>query len=214
MKSIFIVDDHQIMRDGIKQLIAQEDDLTVIGEAGSATEALEKLGEVHPDLLILDISLKNSSGLDLLQDVKAVYPDLVVLIMSMHEETVFAERALKAGARGYIMKQQSGDELIQAIRKVLLGKVYVSEDARDRILERIASFGRDDAYDSETLSNREIEVFQLIGKGFGSSEIAEQLHIGTKTVETYKERIKAKLNIKSSRELHREAIEWVHGKGS
>ncbi len=214
MKKIFIVDDHQIMRDGIKQLIAQEDDLEVVGEADCASEALEKIGDMHPELIILDISLKNSSGLDLLQDVKTLYPEVIVLMMSMHEEIVFAERALKAGARGYIMKQQSGEELIQAIRKVLRGKVYVSEEAQDRILERMASFGRDNDDDSDTLSNRELEVFQFIGRGFGSSEIAEQLNIGIKTVETYKERIKTKLGVKSSRELQREAIEWVHSKGT
>ncbi|MFP4562642.1 MAG: response regulator [Spirochaetia bacterium] len=208
---IFVVDDHAVMRDGIKQILEQEEDLKVSGEAEDAPEARDAILEDLPDVVIVDISLAGSSGLDLIQDLRIQVPAIKILVMSMHEEMVFAERVLRAGARGYIMKQASGTELIRAIRSVLEGRIYLSDQTKDRILERLHSgpqIKRVDPFDE--LSTREIEVFQLIGRGYKTKEIAEQLKISGKTVDTYRERLKVKLGLSSSSELVREAIEWVH----
>ena len=207
---ILIVDDHPMMRQGLAQLINSEPDLTVSCEADTARQALEAIGQSKPDLALVDISLPDKSGLELIKDLHALYPELRVLVVSMHDESLYAERVLRAGGRGYVMKQEGGKKLMGAIRHVLSGKIYVSEKMSARILE-IFSGGRRDGTGSPVggLTDREFEVFQLIGQGKGTREIAEYLHLSVKTVEVYRANIKEKLGIKSATDLVRFAVRWA-----
>jgi DNA-binding NarL/FixJ family response regulator len=210
---IFIVDDHPIVRRGLAQLINQEDDLVICGEADNAEAALEALKKVKPDLAIVDISLRGIDGFELTKLIRARFDNIPVLIVSMHDESLFAERALRVGARGYIMKQEAIEKMMEAIRKVLRGELYVSERVSANIVKRFVD-GKAEGVSSpeELLSDREMEVFQLIGQGFGTRQIADQLHVSVKTVETYRANIKEKLNLKNATELMKHAVHWIESR--
>jgi DNA-binding NarL/FixJ family response regulator len=214
-KRLLILDDHPMMRQGLAQLIATEPDLTVCGEAGTGHEGIELLARVRPDLLLADISLPDKSGLEVIKDARALLPGLPVLVISMHDETLYAERALRAGARGYVMKEEGGLKLIAAIRRVLAGQIYVSERISAKLLESFsvnnAEAGRKQPI--ETLTDREFDVLQLVGNGKGTREIAQQLHLSTKTVDVHRANIKRKLNLKTGPELVRYAVRWVETAG-
>ncbi len=207
-RKIMIVDDHPITREGIARRISSESDMMVSSEAESAQEALQIIEKQKLDLVLLDISLEASSGLDVLKDLRTRFPELHTLILSMHEESLYAERALRAGARGYIMKGASPEKLIQAIRQVLAGEIYLSESMTKTALARIGN-GKHSPYTIEDLSDRELEVFQLIGRGFGTREIATALHLSVKTIASHRENMKLKLNLKSSSALVQHAIHWA-----
>jgi DNA-binding NarL/FixJ family response regulator len=210
---IFIVDDHPIVRKGLGQLINQEEDLVICGEADNAEAALELLKKVKPDLAIVDISLRGIDGIELTKLIRARFENIPVLVVSMHDESLFAERALKVGARGYIMKQEAIEKMMEAIRKVLRGELYVSERVSANIVKRFVD-GKADGMSSpeELLSDRELEVFQLIGQGFATRQIADQLHVSVKTVEAYRANIKEKLNLKNATELIKHALHWIENR--
>ena len=207
---ILVVDDHPMMRQGLAQLIANEPDLVVCCEADTAHQALQAIAQGKPDLALVDISLPDKNGLELIKDIHAMYPALPVLVVSMHGESLYAERVLRAGGRGYVMKQEGGKILMQAIRQVLAGQIYVSDKMSARILE-IFSGGRREGGASPVgrLTDREFGVFQLIGQGRGTREIAEYLHLSVKTIEVHRANIKKKLRILSATDLVRYAVRWV-----
>jgi DNA-binding NarL/FixJ family response regulator len=209
-RRILIVDDHPIMRQGIAQLIEHEPDLLVCGEAEQASDALQKAIELKPDLMLVDITLPDKSGLELIKDIQFALPNLPVLVLSMHDEGLYVERVLRAGGRGYVMKQEGGKKLMEAIRQVLSGQIFVSEKMSAKILEifsgRRAQVGGSPV---EVLSDREFEVFQLIGKGLSTKEIADQLHVSAKTIEVHRINIKQKLNVRTAPELIRYAVRWI-----
>jgi len=206
---VLIVDDHPIVRQGLAQLIDQERDLHVCGQAEDAHEAMQAIRTLKPDMVIVDISLKDTSGMELIKDLKVQRADLPILTLSMHDESVYAERSLRAGARGYIMKQEATEKVITAIRRVLAGEVYVSDTVATRMVSKLAT-GTVSASPLESLSDRELEVFRLIGEGNATRQIAEKLHLSVKTIETYRAHIKEKLGFKDANELFRAAIEWVN----
>ena len=205
---IFIVDDHPIVRQGLAQLIDSEPDLAVVGQGEDAYGSLRAIKAAKPDLCLVDVSLKDSDGIELLKELKSHEPDLPVLILSMHDESLYAERALRAGAKGYIMKQEAPQVLLAAIRKVLGGQVYVSDKMSATLLQRMVSgkAAAKGALPLDRLTDRELEIFRLIGAGNSVREIAEKLFLSVKTVEAHREHIKEKLNVKSSAELLRYAI--------
>lgn len=206
---ILVVDDHPMMRLGLRQFIAQENDMVVCGEAADARETLSAVERFTPDLVLLDITLHGPSGLDLLKDLRIRYPGLLVLVHSMHDETIFAERALRAGARGYLMKQESGGEIVAAIRHVLRGEIYLSATLR-RVSEKGSRTNGSlpPKTPIATLTDREFEVFQLIGSGNTNRDIARLLHLSQKTVEAHRDNIKRKLNLASSTALNLMAVRW------
>lgn len=207
---ILIIDDHPMMREGLGQLIANDPDLTVCAEAGDALEGMARIGSAKPDLVITDITLPGKSGLELIKDIQALHPKLPILVISMHDETFYAERVLRAGGRGYIMKHEGGKKLMEAIRQVISGKVYVSEKMSAKILELFTGAGKDtESSPVQKLTDREFEVFQLIGKGLSTIQIASQLHVSPKTVEVHRANAKTKLEIKTAAELIRYAVRWV-----
>jgi DNA-binding NarL/FixJ family response regulator len=206
---ILIVDDHPIVRHGLAQLINDEPGLNVCGSAANQAEALDILESSGPDLVIVDLSLGDESGLDLVKKIHGENPDLPVLVLSMHDEAYYADRVLRAGAMGYIMKQEAADQMISAIRQVLAGKVYLSESMAASMLTRFV--GRKVVRGGtpvDHLTDRELQVLGLIGKGLGTRQIAEKLHLSVKTVENHREHIKAKLKLRSSSELVRYAVRW------
>lgn len=208
-RRILIVDDHPIVRDGLSQLLNKQIDLEACGEAENASSALNAVASLGPDLVIVDISLEGKSGLELIADLVARYPELPILVLSMHDETVYAERALRAGAKGYIMKTEPPDLVIASVRRVLAGQVYVSEKLVPKLLTRMVGASSGSlASPVERLSNREFEIFLLIGNGMGTKQIADTLHLSTKTVDTHKEHIKEKLHLASSSELLQYAVHW------
>ncbi len=209
-KKIFIVDDHPVFRKGLAQLIDEEDDLQVVGEAESVSEAIERMEKVKPDLAIVDITLKDRSGMELIEYLREQSPGIAVLVISMHDESLYAERVLRAGALGYITKQEMTSDVVSAVRQVLWGKRYLSAKMVDALLGRMVTgtAGEGDK-PVEILSNRELEVFQLIGQGFKRSEIAEMLNLSVKTIGTHHESIKKKMNLKSATELMKYAVTWV-----
>ena len=211
---ILIVDDHPLMRKGIAMTIDAERDLKVTGQVDSAEEALEKLDAIGPDLVIIDISLPGMNGLELVKHLQALHPELPLMVVSRHDETLYAERALRAGAKGYVMKLEAADTIVEAIRRVLRGGIYVSPEINDRLLMGMAT-GKSLLTESpmELLSDRELEVFELTGNGHSTREIAERLHLSVKTVESYRARIKQKLNLDSAAELMQHAVQWVSGEG-
>jgi DNA-binding NarL/FixJ family response regulator len=208
-RSVYLVDDHPLVREWLTNLINQQADLTVCGEAESGPQAREGIAAAQPDVAIVDIALKDSSGIELIKDLKQSCPNVVVLVLSMHEESHYAQRALRAGARGYIMKRDTTRKVIAAIRQVLEGKVYVSESVTAAMAEQFMG-GKTLAANSpvEQLSDRELEVFELLGQGRGTRQIAESLRVSVKTVQAYCARIKEKLNLASATELLREAVRW------
>jgi DNA-binding NarL/FixJ family response regulator len=209
---ILLVDDHAVVRFGIGQLIHREPDLEVCGEEEDAARALAAIEKLKPDLVIADISLKDSSGLELMRNIKAQYRGLPVLVVSTHDERVYAEVAFRAGALGYLMKDEALGNVINAIRRVLSGNIYVSQAQASRMLEQQIR-GRPDLQHSpvEGLSDRELEVFKMIGQWKKTSEIARELHLSIKTIEYYREQIKTKLNLKNAAELTQHATAWVQG---
>jgi DNA-binding NarL/FixJ family response regulator len=214
-KRILIVDDHPMMRQGLGQLIGAESDLAVCGEAENAERALDAIKSLNPDLVLADISLPGKNGLELIKDFQTMQPGLPVLVISMHDESLYAERVLRAGGRGYIMKQEGGKKLMEAIRQVLDGKIYVSEKMSAEILEMFS--GRragSEGSPLEKLTDREFEIFQLISQGKGTRDIAEQLHLSVKTVEVHRANIKGKLKLKSAPELIRYAVRWSESQGT
>lgn len=209
-KRILIVDDHPMMRQGLAQLINSEPDLVVCREADTARQAFEFVRREPPDLAIVDISLPDKNGLELIKDMHALYPALPMLVVSMHDESLYAQRVLRAGGRGYVMKQEGGKKLMEAIRQVLAGQIWVSEKMSARILEIFSGSGRDPGGSPlGRLSDREFEVFQLIGQGKGTREIAAHLRLSVKTVEVHRANIKGKLDLKSATELVRSAVRWM-----
>jgi DNA-binding NarL/FixJ family response regulator len=212
---VFLVDDHPIVRQGLTLFINREPDLIVSGEADSATAALQAIRAALPDFVVLDISLGGPDGLELLKTLRAKYPNLPVLVLSMHDESIYAERALRAGANGYIMKQETTDKVVSAIRRILGGDVYLSERLTKRMLQQFVNGTISLRDPLAKLSDRELEVYRLIGAGHGTRQIAEELHVSTKTVESYQAHIKEKLSLRNARELFQHAVEWsVNAKSS
>lgn len=212
-RSVFLVDDHPIVRQGLVQLIEQEPDLKVCGEASDVREARASLSKGLPDIVILDLSLRDSDGLELVKDIRAKYgTQLPVLILSMHDESIYAERLLSAGANGYIMKQAAADQLLAAVRRVLAGGIYVSDRIGDSMIQRFTVSGRAQRTDPiDRLSNRELQVLNLIGRGKTTREIAENLNLSVKTVESHRQRIKKKLNLHTAPQLVQFAVNWYSG---
>jgi DNA-binding NarL/FixJ family response regulator len=205
---IFLVDDHPIVRQGLGLLINREADLVVCGEADGAPAALQGIASLQPDLMVIDISLDGPDGIELLKTIRVKDPILPVLNLSMHEESTYAERSLRAGANGYIMKQEATERVLVAIRRILDGKVYLSERLTNRMLEQfVHGAGTSKKDPLGTLSDRELEVYRLIGAGHGTRKIAEELHVSVKTVESYQAHIKEKLSLRNARELVQHAIE-------
>ena len=209
-KKVFVVDDHPIVRQGLAQMVNREEDLMVCGEAEDASTVLQAIVSVRPDILIVDISLNGLDGLELLKNIRTRYPSLPVLILSMHDESIYAERALRAGANGYIMKHEAAEKVLGAVRQILNRETYVSDRVASKILQRYIS-GSDSPKSSPLyeLSDRELEVFRLIGMGHSTRMIAEKLHLSVKTVESYQAHIKDKLSLKNGRELVQHAIQWA-----
>lgn len=214
-KSILIVDDHAVLREGLAAQIHREADLVVCGEATSAREAVAAVEKLGPDLVLADITLPGRSGLELIRDLRAVRPGLPVLVLSMHDESLFAERVLRAGGRGFVSKQQGGQVLVAAIRRVLSGQIYVSDDVSTRLLDGLS--GKKETPKSlspvELLTDRELEVFTLIGKAKETKEISRRLGMSAKTVEAHRASIKRKLRLNTGPELTRHAVLWVEAVG-
>lgn len=209
-KKILVVDDHPMTRHGIAQRLRCEPDLAVCGEVGMANAALAAVERHAPDLVLMDLALSERSGLDLIKDLHALYPALPVLVFSMHYESIYAERALRGGARGYIMKSEGAEMLIDAIRRVLRGEVYLSPMMRNHAVHRFARGPAAEKGDNTTiLSDRELEIFELIGQGLGTRQICARLKLSTSTVETHRAHIKQKLDLHSATELVRAAVEWT-----
>lgn len=209
-RRVLIVDDHPVTRRGLVELIDHEPDLTVCGQVDDAIRALEAVKTLKPDLALVDISLPRKSGLALIKDIRLWSPNVYVLALSMHDESLYAERVLKAGGHGYIMKNEGGDKLLEVIRKVLDGKTYVSEGVSSRIVDSFA--GRAKGAESSTvgrLTDREFEIFQLLGQGLPTAEIGRRLHLSPKTVDSHRLHIKEKLQLHSLPELMRYAVRWT-----
>jgi DNA-binding NarL/FixJ family response regulator len=207
---VFIVDDHAVVRQGLTALINDEPDLIVCGTADSMKHASTDIRQIQPDIAIIDMSLGDGSGLDLIKELREVLPKLPMLALSMHDEAVYAERAIRAGAMGYIMKKEAMDKVMTAIRRVLAGEVYVSEKTATRMVRKLVdpSDARGEAPGLSALSDREFEVFRFIARGVGPSEIAQKLGVSVKTVETHREHIKEKLGLKTGAELTRFCVQW------
>ena len=204
-----------MMREGLAQLIGHQKDMTVCGEAGDVNDALEKVRLLKPNLVLADITLPGRNGLELIKDIQAMEAGIAVLVISMHDESFYAERVLRAGGRGYVMKQEGGKKIMEAIRQVSAGQIFVSEKMSAKILE-VFSGRRADAGQSlvEKLTDREFEVFQLIGQGRETKELARELHVSPKTIEVHRANIKVKLQIKSMAELIRYAVRWVESENA
>ncbi len=209
------MDDHPIVREGLARVIQQQPDLTVCGEADNAADAIKAIGSARPHVAIVDLRLKGSSGLDLIKDIAVRFPKVAVLVLSMRDEAVYAERSLRAGARGYVAKEEGTAVVLEGVRKVLNGEVFLSKTMSAKVLRTILP-GRGGAEGPATdrLSDRELEVLQMIGRGLGTAQIAETLHLSVKTVETYRERIKDKLRLATAADLLKYAIDWVHSHGA
>jgi DNA-binding NarL/FixJ family response regulator len=207
---VLIVDDHPVIRDGLVTIINHERDLNVCGQAEDAYIALKAVAELKPDVVVTDISLKSSDGIELTKNIKARHPALPVIILSVHDESLYAERALLAGAKAYLMKDEVSENIIKAIRTVLNGEIYVSDTISKKFLHKIAGDKAGTAKTPiESLSDREFEIFRLIGEGLKASQMAKQLHLSIKTIETYRSRIKEKLNLPNASELLQYSIRWA-----
>jgi DNA-binding NarL/FixJ family response regulator len=206
---VFIVDDHPLVREWLTNLIDQTPDLVVCGEAESATTALEQIGAADCDLAIIDLSLGGGAGIDLIRSIRTLFPKVALIVLSMHDERVYAERSIRAGARGYIMKRESTKKIVEAIREVLKGNMYLSNELMELFAEKfVTGAPANGAQPVSQLSDRELEVFQLIGQGYETREIAKALNVNIKTVQTYCTRIKDKLKFSTGAELLREAVRW------
>lgn len=213
--SVLLVDDHPIVRQGLMKLIQAEADMTVCAEADNTHEALNACARLSPDVAVVDLSIKDGSGLELAKDMKLRCPDMPVLILSMHDEAVYCERALRAGAKGYLMKDQAVENVIAAIRKVLAGEIYLSANMARTILTKVATGapGRGTS-PVDRLSDRELEIFRLLGQGLGTKEIAGRLHRSVKTIDAHRENIKRKLQLSNATDLLQYAIQWVRSEKS
>lgn len=208
-KKVLIVDDHPLLRQGIGMLIARQGDMVVCGEAEDAWTALKLADELKPDVAIVDISLKDSNGIELIHDLMSRCPRLPVLVLSMHNESFYAERVLHAGAKGYVTKGEPSTKVIEGLRRLLRGEVYVSEAVANKMVGRIIGVRREtDRQSIDRLSDREFQVFQMIGQGMQNREIAEKLHLSIKTVDAHRENIKSKLKMRDAKELLKLAIQW------
>jgi DNA-binding NarL/FixJ family response regulator len=210
---VLLVDDHPLVRRGLADLLGREPDIEVCGEACEVSEAIDEVERTHPDLLIIDLTLKGGHGIDLIEKVKAKDERIKMLVSSMHDEMLFAERILRAGAMGYVTKQESPETLLSAIRQVLRGEVYLSPRMTSRLLHQVVGGTLPQESPLQSLSNREIEVFEMIGQGLTTLQIARRLELSPKTVETHREKIKQKLNLKNSAELSRRAVQWALDRG-
>jgi len=212
MIKIVIIDDHPLMRKGLAMSLESEADIRVAAQAASAEDGLGIIEAEDPDLVVVDISLPGMSGIELVKQVQAIRPEMKTLVVSRHDEALYAERAIRAGSKGYVMKLEAPDVMIKAVRRVMNGGIYVSEKVNERLLMGMVS-GNELLSQSplDVLSDRELEVFELTGKGFGTREIAERLHLSVKTVESYRARIKTKLNLSNAAELMQHAVQWVEG---
>jgi DNA-binding NarL/FixJ family response regulator len=213
-KRVLIVDDHPMMRDGLRQLIASEPDLEICAEADDAPAALRDAEALKPDLAIVDITLRSSSGLDLIKDLRTRSPRTAILVLSMHDESLYAERVLRAGGRGYIMKQEGGKRILEGIRQVAAGRTYVSEAVSARILDAFSGAQGEAKSPVETLTDREFQVFQLIGEGLSTKEMADKLRVSAKTIEVHRVNIKEKLGLVTAAELLRFAVRWIEGQNT
>ncbi len=207
---VLLVEDHALVRRGMSELIEQEPDLAICGEADDAPSAFQMIAKLLPDVVVVDLTLKEGSGIELIKQAKASFPNIKFLVASMHDEKVYAERVLSAGAMGYVSKQDPADTIIEAIRRILKGRVYLSDRMADRVLHRLVD-GHEAVETSsvESLSDRELQVFEMMGRGMPPREIAEKLHLSTKTIDTYRQRIKEKLNLASGHEVMRHAMQWA-----
>jgi DNA-binding NarL/FixJ family response regulator len=209
-KRIVIVDDHPLFRKGLEQLIHSDQKFAICGEAGNAAEAMDVIRRLHPDLAIVDLSLPGANGIELIKNIRAEFPKLTILVLSMHDESLYAVRALRAGAQGYVMKHEAMANVIQAIQEVLSGRPYLSPAMAAQVITKFAHGQVEGEPDpTERLSDRELEVLELIGKGTEVRQIARLLHLSPKTVETHRAHIKEKLQLKNSREVARFALQWV-----
>ena len=210
-RRILVVDDHPVVREGLTYLIDEQEDLVVCGTAENIPQAIKAIGDLKPDMVTVDISLKDASGLELIKVIKTQFPELPVLALSVHPEQFYAERAIRAGAKGYITKREDTGEIIAAIREVLDGGIYLSRTMTERLLHSLVGNSKSDLEASpiDRLTDRELEVFSLLGQGRGTRQIAENLHVSVKTVETYRLRITEKLNIAGAAELLRSAFQWA-----
>lgn len=210
-RRVLLVDDHPIVRHGMAMLIDEEADLMVCGECSSAAETLKQIDRCKPEVAVVDVSLKGASGIDLTKSIKEQFPALPVLILSMHEETLYAERALRAGARGFVMKQESAETVLNAIRTVLNGDVYLSERLSSKVLRAMVDgpSAEPDRFGVDRLSDRELEVFDLIGRGYSTRKIADALRLSIKTIETHRAHIKQKLKLNNATELVHRAFHWI-----
>lgn len=207
---VFMVDDHPLMRKGLGELINQQPDMIICGEADDAPEALKAIGHIHPDLVIVDISLKTQNGIELIKNIKAINPSIQILVLSMHDEAIYALRVLKAGAKAYVMKQEVVDKVMEAIRRIRIGKVFVSERVAAQMLSQVVD-GNDPSRESpvDSLSDRELEIVTLIGNGTPTREIAKRLGISIKTVESHRAHIKDKLSLTNATQLVQWCVRWV-----
>jgi len=212
MKRLVLIDDHPIMRRGLAVLIRAEKGLDVCGEAGSASEGFETIEKLKPDLAVIDLTLPDKSGLELVKDVRAAFPATQCVVLSMHDEVMYGERAIRAGARGYVMKEAAADHLVTAIHKVLGGGLYVSEALNARMLEQMSGTPRSKPSGMDALTDREVEILELIGKGVATKNIATQLSISARTVEAHRAHIKEKLGITDGAALVRHAVQWVESR--
>lgn len=206
---IFVVDDHPIVRKGLAQLVAHEADIAICGGTDNVADALQQIRTLNPDLVVVDLSLKDSHGLDLLEQIKVLFGGLRTLVWSMYDEKIYAERALRAGALGYVNKQESIGQLIAAIRQVLSGEMYLSATMTRELIRRVRAGAPVESDPVQSLSNRELEVFEMIGNALTTQQIARKLQLSPKTVEAHRERIKSKLKLANAAELNRRAVQWV-----
>jgi len=209
-RTVFVIDDHPIVREGLTQLINREPDLTVCGTAEDIYEALKAMQTLKPDIALADISLKGADGIELIKNLKIRMPALPVLVLSIHDESIYAPRALRAGARGFIMKQEATENVLLALRRVLSGEIYLSKRMANKMLQQfVGAPGTAQKFSIDRLSDRELEVFRLIGQGHGTRRIAEELRLSVKTVESYREHIKEKMTLSDASELVQHAIQWL-----
>src|SRR5712671_2381131 len=214
-KRIVIVDDHPLFRKGLQELIHSDSSFAVCGDAGNASEAMEVIRKLHPDLVIVDLSLPGANGIELIKNIRAEFSKLPILVLSMHDESLYALRSLRAGADGYVMKHEAMANVIQAIREVFNGRPYLSPAMAAQVITKFAHRQAEGEADAvERLSDRELEILELIGKGKDIREIAKRLHLSPKTVETHRSHIKDKLDLKNSREVARFALQWLSTRGA
>lgn len=208
---ILLVDDHPVIRQGIKQVVESDRNLKVCGEAASANEAIEKINRENPDIVIIDIQLEGSvNGLELVKSIKDRFPNVLTLVLSMHDESIYAERAVRSGARGYLMKEVAPKKIVEAIQAVLNGELYISENQSKKIIDKLIHGTLDtESLSIDVLSDREFEIFQLIGNGFSTKEIGKKLNLSIYTIESHKRNIRTKMNLNNSADVTKHAIQWV-----